>query len=1099
MKLDNTNRLMIESVKVELKANSSDIIVLKGADLDLLNALPQDWFLLDRAKIMSNECILISNICSLSGKMEVLNSLVLNPIESNKRVLLYEQFLALHDNEMLSEKDLKFRILDFSVSQWVKYIGDTDIATLGSKLENETVNDSSGFLDSLYAEYRFILDKKQAFVIHQLPNQDLDVTETYWALNIETKDILSQSNSNGILQLSNPLSDKTLLDLSNPLGLEGIARVEIDSLFSQNPEQRSILSKLSALSSAGLGSWQIEDSPYQPNLPGNHGDPDLDVFLQKYWGENAKYRPVSLYKNPSVSTERYDVSQKAIIQKIVDQYKLYQNPSEKEVLDVRGRDVFITAPTGSGKSLLFQIAAMKLAQDYGALTIVVSPLVALMQDQLENLEKRGFRRAAMLNSQVSLHDRDRVIEDIQNGEIDILYLAPELLLSYNINHFIGEGDNKRQLGLMVIDEAHLVTTWGQNFRVDYWHLGLHIEKIRRHVVDGNNKPMHFPIVALTATAPFGGSNDNVFRTIASLRMSNPIKFIGYVRRNDIQFDIQNVNIDTDYRKQRLEISANRIVDLVTSGTRAIVYCPYRRQVDNLHTLVRGMINDHSLRDRVTIYHGSLEKERRNLSYQDMKNGDSDVMIATKAFGMGVDISDIEVVYHLAPSGDLSDYIQEVGRAARKDDLEGRAIIDYSIQDLGFSNTLFGLSAIKPWQVKAVLSKICQLYGMKKQRNMLLSADQFYYIFRTSESDNENTLENKVKSSMMLLEKDLEQRFLGVKALIARPKNIFTRIYIQVPFVQRHRLTQVIGAEAVTEIGSNAEFAQFDIDLETIWKQKSNGTESFPSFKYKFYNGDLDFLPSDLNYEPVVQFSVDLSRQYSEVFERLEKVIDDAENLLQYMSTTGKYLSQEYIEDTLSKMLKSRTNASAITSYLLSLFSTNPMKTSRKLTRRDMRTKNISSHVFLQKRLDPNGNITYCVFNNGYQQVGVRLKGALARMEFEARNSLHFIKYFGLNSVEFKRGVQLAQLLEGLSLATFETKGGHSPMLFVRLNDPKRLQRLSEDEFYSNQILNDIYTRQEVNKDILTTFFTSDTSNEKRWDFVEQYFLGSDFDDLRKIL
>lgn len=172
------------------------------------------------------------------------------------------------------------------------------------------------------------------------------------------------------------------------------------------------------------------------------------------------------------------------------------------------RDIFVTSPTGAGKSIMFQIPAVYLAEKYKEnkpLTIVISPLIGLMNDQVYNLQNKDITFSATINSEISPVEKMNIITKIQNGEISILYVSPETLLSRSdIKMLIGD----RKVGLLVIDEAHIVTTWGKSFRSDYWYLGNYIQKLR--------KKMKFPIATFTATAIYGGVEDMYSETRDSL-------------------------------------------------------------------------------------------------------------------------------------------------------------------------------------------------------------------------------------------------------------------------------------------------------------------------------------------------------------------------------------------------------------------------------------------------------------------------------------------------------------------------------------------------------------------------------------------------------
>ena len=183
-----------------------------------------------------------------------------------------------------------------------------------------------------------------------------------------------------------------------------------------------------------------------------------------------KFKTLEIYKNPIEGNEIEEISQEEIINEIVEQIE--RSKSNNDDKNSFYRDIFVTAPTGAGKSVMFQIPAVYAAKKYGSLTIVISPLVELMNDQVENLVKRGYYRAARLNSDGNPFDKTEILKKINDGEIDILYLSPEVLLSYSIDTIIGT----RDISTIIVDEAHIVTTWGQGFRPDYWYLGTYIEK-----------------------------------------------------------------------------------------------------------------------------------------------------------------------------------------------------------------------------------------------------------------------------------------------------------------------------------------------------------------------------------------------------------------------------------------------------------------------------------------------------------------------------------------------------------------------------------------------------------------------------------------------
>ena len=230
-------------------------------------------------------------------------------------------------------------------------------------------------------------------------------------------------------------------------------------------------------------------------------------------------------------------------------------------------NILLTAPTGSGKSLLFQLPAIYLGKEYNLLTIVVSPLKALIVDQVEGLQDLGYQRVAYASSDLSPEQKMEVYRAVREGEVDLFYLSPELLLSYDIKHFVGN----RRIGMVVIDEAHTVTTWGKEFRVDYWFLGRYLSALKQ------NLGYTFPLFALTATAVWNpkGGNDMVFETIRSLQMEPCVLYVGTVKRKNIGFDIRQLTLEEGetYDKGKQRVISERVENFLDGHKTLLYYLP----------------------------------------------------------------------------------------------------------------------------------------------------------------------------------------------------------------------------------------------------------------------------------------------------------------------------------------------------------------------------------------------------------------------------------------------------------------------------------------------------------------------------------------------
>ena len=302
-----------------------------------------------------------------------------------------------------------------------------------------------------------------------------------------------------------------------------------------------------------------------------------------------------------------------------------QLPAVESVLG--GRDAVIVLPTGGGKSICFQVPALCLDR----LTVVISPLISLMADQVQALERRGIA-ATFLNSTLPPDESAARVERIRRREVRLLYVAPERLAVGSTAKLLADAG----VDLLAIDEAHCVSEWGQDFRPSY----LRLPAIRRQIGDPQT-------VALTATATPG-----VRRDIARLlELQNPDVIVGGFDRPNLTFRVRPIGHDAERNQVLVNV-------LRSCADPAVVYAATRRQVEQVARILS------SGRVTAVAYHAGLPAERRARAQDAWMRGQAQVIVATNAFGMGIDKPDVRLVVHYLHSGSLEDYYQEAGRAGR---------------------------------------------------------------------------------------------------------------------------------------------------------------------------------------------------------------------------------------------------------------------------------------------------------------------------------------------------------------------------------------------------------------------------------------------------
>ena len=392
---------------------------------------------------------------------------------------------------------------------------------------------------------------------------------------------------------------------------------------------------------------------------------------------------------------------------------------------IDGESLLAIFPTGGGKSLTFQLPALIDGHSIHGLTVVISPLQSLMKDQVDNLAARGITDAVTINGLLDPLSRSEAIDRVQSGEASLLYISPEMLRSKTIEKIL----MARHIARFVIDEAHCFSAWGQDFRVDYLYIG----KFIRQYEERKGGKTRVPVSCFTATAKQKVVQDicDYFKRWLGLDLS---LYASSASRHNLRYKV--IHVETDEEKY------NCLRELLTQNDcPTIVYVSRTKRTREL--------SDHLRRDGVSAlpYNGKMSSDEKIRNQEAFMNDEVRVIVATSAFGMGVDKSDVGLVVHYDISDSLENYVQEAGRAGRDPKLNASCFVLYGDSDLDKHFILLN-------QTKLSISEIQQVWRVvrnstKQRDRMCCSALEIAR--QAGWDDSVSDIETRVRTALSALE------------------------------------------------------------------------------------------------------------------------------------------------------------------------------------------------------------------------------------------------------------------------------------------------------------------------------------------------------------
>ncbi|RPH31171.1 MAG: RecQ family ATP-dependent DNA helicase [Bacteroidales bacterium] len=519
----------------------------------------------------------------------------------------------------------------------------------------------------------------------------------------------------------------------------------------------------------------------------------------------------------------------------IDSFRTYANePLQENAVKaaIDNKSILVVFPTGGGKSITFQLPALMSGEATKGLTVVISPLQALMKDQVDNLEIIGITSAATINGSLDPIERGKSFERVEDGSVSLLYISPESLRSKTIERLL----LGRKIVRFVIDEAHCFSSWGQDFRVDYLYIGDFIKSLQ----EKKNLEDPIPISCFTATAKQKVIEDirDYFKEKLSLDLE---VFSSKTSRTNLQYKV----LENDSKEEKY----NTLRGLIEGKP-----CPtivYVSRTYRAYKLAEKLNNDGI---NAKPYHGKMDVKEKKANQNAFISGEISIIVATSAFGMGVDKKDVEMVIHYDISDSLENYIQEAGRAGRDEKITADCFVLFNEDDLDKHFFLLNQTKLSLKEIQQVWKAIKGITRFRSQ----VSNTALEIARKAGWDDTIAEIETRVKTAIAALEE---------AGYIKRRQNM--------PRVYANSILTKTAQEAIDKINQSSKFeeSQKEKGIRIIKKLFSNKSR-------KQSNDDtgesrIDYLSDHLGIvsEEVIQI-VNLLRE--------EKILADAKDLTAFI-------------------------------------------------------------------------------------------------------------------------------------------------------------------------------------------------------------------------